>query len=476
MLRHLPLLLVTGLLLVQPGCPAEAAPRLTLTLESATLHGTLRALRAYYGWELTGPDGAGSVGFKEAPGAPHSRFAWKEADAGTVLRSVAEAFRLQVAMPAPDVVRFTAGAAPARGVSYRGERLITTLHEVIQREKVTQKGAATTPEVTRSLELRLTLRTPGADRLSLSGLESLRAVDDRGRTLELLELPDLRSRSEGASDLPDERTLPLKLAGFDPAATRLVTLDGKLTLFRTTETHRIEIPSAEVLKAVTRKAGPLELQVSGLQVNDRSVSGEYRLQWPDGSEIVMGTAAERATGICFARLPSGRRMDLPGQVVEQSFTPGQPRTARVRLAPLQLPEEPVAFVWELPLRARPDVSADFRFANVPLPLAAERDVPKDTGKLLIRLARSISLREGELSVGLARRVGKGWGPIRWTSVELDPLGEVRMRGVAPAEYRVRLRFRRRDASGKLGTPTMLKSTPATVAVTAARESRIQAAP
>lgn len=475
MLRHLPLL-VTGLLLGLTGRPAEAAPRLTLSLEKATLHTTLRALRAHYGWEVTGPQGAGTEGFVEAPGAPQSRFVWKEADGGTVLRSVAEAFRLEVAMPAPDVVRFTAGTAPARGVSYRGKRLMATLQEVIQREKVLQKGAAGTPEVTRSLELRLTLRTPGADSLALADLASLRVVDDRGRTLELEELPNLRLRGEGVSDLPDERTLTLKLTGFDPAAARLAVVEGKVTLFRTAETHRLEIPREEALKPAKRRAGPLELQVAGFQVSGRNVSGEYRLQWPEGTHLVVGTEPEKATGICFARLPNGRRVDLPGQVIEQSLAPGQPRTVRVRLSPFQLPEEPVAFVWDLPHRARPDGSAEFRFANVPLPFASSLEAPKDTGTLLIRLARSISLREGELSVGVSRRVGQGWGPIRWTSVELSPTGEARLRGVAPAQYRVRLRFRRRDAGGKLGPPTMFKSVPATVAVTAARESRIQAVP
>jgi hypothetical protein len=123
----------------------------------------------------------------------------------------------------------------------------------------------------------------------------------------------------------------------------------------------------------------------------------------------------------------------------------QARTVPFRLEGVELPfSQPLALRRE-PLNVRPDLPAthDAPEPNAP---TAFRDPRGGALRLPSPPAASDGGGDRSLAIGLSRQQGASWSPTRW--VELDPdETPLRLTGLAPGAYRVRMRITRRNAEG-----------------------------
>lgn len=428
------------------GLPASAAPRLTLRLENATLEETLGRLRQFYGVAITAPAGY--------QGMSRGSFRWQEAGIGTVLRDVGTQFRLRVRTLADGSFSLEAGASPPAALTATREGVAITLRTVHQREARTQTASSSLEQSALTLTLVLESRLLDGDPEPLYALTNFKARDDRGREF---TAPEVRRKpNAGTGFFPDEWRAEAVFTGYTPGARALESVTGEVVLYREAATHRLEIPVETWTDNRERTAGPVRLRSLEVAGTCRRPQGRCFLAWPRGVEVPGTTEGESAGVALFARGRGGGLYRLPvsfgGLSVDETGEHSAQLTFRT---PADLPEEPVALVWDLTTRSQPERRIPFRFGRLPLPLAPEGADTSLASAVLLSLLADLA-RPGELTVGVSRQQGKGWGPVRWLTVEADARGEARLEGLAPGVYRLRGTFRPRDSRGHLAGAVPLK--------------------
>jgi hypothetical protein len=478
------------LLLVMGGAAAPAAPRLTLRLERATFHETLQRLQVFYGWQISATDDAGREGYQAPPNSRRAGFEWKEATVGTVFRDVARAYGETPRMTGADSVLFQPGPLPAVGLAVTREGVEITLRRVEQSERRTQAIGTGSPETTRTVALSMTLRPLEGDPEALFGLDRLRARDDTGTELQP-DSPDLqRGFPADPGSLPDEWPVTVRFRGGGARARRLEWVEGEVVLYRAARTYRVELPLPLTNPAQEWSAGAARLLSVSVEKSGNGLLGSYVAAWPRGVVLTASTGKPPGFLQPSARLRSGVLARLSTTFSGVSVDERGEQSARMELAPQALPEEPVALVWDLVVKADPERRIPFRLSQVPLPLApaesarnpgpglrnAAPPARATKGSVLLQVLPLQGPRAGELAVGLARKRGGAWGPVRWTTLETDERGGAQLDGVEPGVYQIHLSFRPRDARGNLGpeTPLVIPGSP-TITVAAGKTARAPAA-
>lgn len=450
------------------AAPAAAAPRLTLRLENVTLHETLRQLQAFYGTPIRGTGGEGAADYAERPGAPRSSFQWERAGIGVVLRDVARQFGLRAETHPDGSIALEPRTVAPQGLTLNREGLVISLRRVRQSESRSQSAPAAPVEVKRSVELSLEIHPQEGDPDLLYALENLRARDEAGRDLPAAP-PVRRIAGFQPGGFPDEWSVAASFGGFHPAARLLSSIEGEVVLYREAATHRVEVPVGEVRPGGEWTAGPARLRAPELSAAEGR-PGRFFLAWPREVEIQGGSEGSSAGVSLFARLGDGRLARVPisfgGLSVDEK---GEHSALFTLRAPL--PEGVTGWAWDITAHARPERRVPFRFVQVPLPLAEPSAAALARPGILLSLPAG-GQRAGELTIGYSRQQSKGWGPVRWTTLEADERGEALLDGVTPGVYRLQVSFRPRDGRGNLAPSVPLRTPAPACSVPASRAVRV----
>ena len=456
------------LLLLAPGA-ALAGPRVTLTMENATLHTALRGLSAQTGYLFTGQGGLGQPGYREQASARRVRLDWKDVPLGKALRELQNSFQVAFA-PAGATDLWVRSGMEYRRAEAEGAEVAVSLPRIQQSELFRTVGGRDAGAPDRRLTLALSIRAVNGDVDTLGNLTRLALVDDSGRTQPLsLEGVTLLPR------LPDERRVSdISTSWNGTDVTRLRRLEGEIQVFDQVRELRVPIPLPAPNTAPTL---PLEATVEGMRVRvlalawaGSRMSGRVRLEWAkDGAMVPVENMPVRL----LARLENGDSLRAPSL----DPTPVDPASGVAELhVARELPGRAKSLELLVAVRGREARSVPFRLENVALPfgqplkltrdpqnvrpdLPASHDAPEQNAPLAFRDPRGGSLRlpalppapdggDRSLAVGLSRKEGAAWSPTRW--VELDPEEiPLRLTGLAPGVYRVRLRVTLRNADGSV---------------------------
>jgi len=435
------------LLLAMPA-PLRATPRVTLRLQGATLHQVLRRLSRETGLPLQGPGGAGGDTYREAPGASRVDMDWQNVSLGRALRDVCAVFGLRLTGREPQgLVLQAALKEPAwREVLIQQVAVsLRTAGQVVTRDAVPGRGGET---VTTLLQGTLAVRSLEGDAEYLGPMSGLVLVS---RTGHVWQAPVESISGPGVPDEREYATLPLRRSG--ELATPLRSIEGDLMLYDRVETYRLTPITAVGRDGPELRAGPVRVRVAGAAAaGDLTV----RLQWEAGSSMVPADLCPLRAGW---RLTEGNLVPLQTTRTGDALAGGTAST-EWRCAG-EGPPVGALLELEVTLRSRESRTVHFRMENVELPfdrpfrllerpqglkpaipasLRAARIVPDaywdpDGGVLLLPVLRG----GARVDVGLSRKRPDGnWSPVRWVSVRVED-EPVRLEGLAPGTYRVRLR-------------------------------------
>lgn len=426
---------------------AQALPRVTLKVEDATLHDVLRQVRNQTGWTLIGPNTEGEEGYRPPPTAGRARFAWTDAGLGRVCREVGQAYGLRPVHQGGNLVLFRAEpfpAAPPPGSFTRGGAVFTPGKVSQDQREVVAPGK---PQPPRPFLLPLTVRAPDGDPDTLYSLDNLRALDNLGREIILPRPAVVWDGAIATGGPPDEWRPVLDLGVLDSRIRKLTLLDGELVLFRHVRTERVEMPLSSSTP-YTRKLPDVDLTVSHVQAaGPQSYIVHFQAAW--AADTVVSTAH----GSPFwpypgVRLQSGKIVRWRPRSLSRS-TSAERQIAAMEGTCDGIPTDPpVALVWDFLIKSSPDRRVAFRLQNIA--------IRGDAGVALAAGMGGISSTvhgEGDrpggglVALGLARKAGAGWGPVRWHLRETDDAGAVVLENVEPGEYRVFRTFNPRNPHG-----------------------------
>lgn len=439
-MRWLPLLLLT---LALPAVPLRAEPRLTEKMPEASLAEVLDRLSAFYGRRMSAAPGAGQ--------GHRVTLQWRSATLGAVVRELAQKFQVTPVTGADGSIRFHPGEPPQRGITRTAAGLSVTLMEASRHERRAKTEGAGTTESAQSVRLRVTVRSEDGEPNRILAIRELRATDEGGRELRLVEdeVGD-RGPSSSTVDFPDEIPLSAEYALPDASARVIRQIEGEVVVSRSVQNHRIEIPWARRL-GHQASAGTLQLTLSDARHEQGMFHGRATLAVPRDAAIQSDWANGRPDARPFLRDREGRLHPVRIASAWPILEPDGTTTLEFDLAPTAVSAEPLAVVWDVTVRSAESSVVPFRFTNVPLPRmegAPATGTPLTArGGILILTLRGA--RPGaEVSIGLSRKVKKGWGAVRWSTLRLDTAARVRLDHVAPGSYRIVAQQARAVGSGK----------------------------
>lgn len=333
-----------------------------------------------------------------------------------------------------------------------------------------------------SMSLVLGAELGDRDAESVAGVTNLVARDDAGGTS--------RSSSDNIdvptspNSYPDEWTGMLYVNPPRRGARKLVWVQGDLTVYRTYKPVLVEVPWSAAKSGTARRQGDWTITIAGYQAQYRpqrpaAVAGpagpgapgdpfngpsiEATLEYPPDSRYrprVMGTELAPVLIGASGRVYAGQAVHGSGGGDGQMM-----RFTSVLVFP-GMKEQEGKLVWELVEKADPVKLLTFRLENIPLPvLQAGAAVPQavpapiaappaaappeathpffqaEGGELQSTVRMAEQGVAGTLHLGLRPRQGAGWGPVRWTELEVGPDGEVRLGDLKPGAYRLLRTFR-----------------------------------
>lgn len=473
-------------LLLAGTAPAEAAPRVTLQLERASLHEVLMQLNQMTGFRLTGPGGAGRSNYKDPPNARRTRVDFRDIPIGKALREVAAAHDL-IPQAAGGYVGFVPRggvAGPKEGLAGPGSKIALSFHRLSQseyRELVPGTGPASEE---RTLDLRLCLRSLEGDGDVFGAVRRLKLTDDQGR---VREVPAEWYSQELGRGLPDERFLDLSVPWKGPHPPRLRKVEGTVEVFSGVAERKVvlTIPSGGVSAmpptGVEGTSGPFRVKLLRL-TTQAAVSARVRIEWATAGQNVVFNDEGMVRAALL--LPDGQSVAMAGQarrgkadpafVVGDFYAPavGQPvsvevmvptRSSVVREEPLAIHDLTLPFGLPHALRTQP-LHEPTRPLNPiryrpPSPLPPVLQQPGG-GVLRVALPRAPAGFRDEWSLGLQRQVAGGaWGSLHWVPLESEGAA-LTLEDLAEGTYRFTLRRLQRTIAGApAGPPAVWKSPP-----------------
>jgi hypothetical protein len=472
-------ILLSAMVLLIAG-PALAGPRLTLTLQDATLHQTLKAVRERTGLFLRGSDGEGLSEWEDPPDARRASFNWSGAPVGRVIRDICRSYGLTGwGTESGGGYIFQRGTlpdaddGPASGLAGR-------VRHAGQAESFRVTPGHPGDGLRRSISLGLSVRVVTGEAYRLGPLRRLTLVDEQGNSHDL-RVDEKRKPSEDR--LPDEADY--HVSGPWPYAqpARLKSIQGEVAMYAAAVGHRVTLPLAANTPHEVRE-GPIILRLRDVRTAGEESVVAYRLEWPADVELILDGA-----GSVVSRLKdsSGAYHFLQGRPGVRT-TPDGSRFADLQARVQLAGAKPAVLELQLWARGRQDGTATFRIEDVTLPL--DRELPKPNAEPEARVISSrrpppgpeapeayrdlaggilsvpapAAVPVGRVLVGLSRRQGNVWSPLRW--VELRYVGEpLPVPSIAAGTYRVQLRYSRSLPDGSLRP---VRAHDRTVTVTIAR--------
>ncbi len=444
------------------GAPASAAPRVTLTMESASFHEIIRKLHELTSFTFTSADGAGHRAFQDQPNARRVRVDWKEVPLGLVLRDLCSRFGQNVVSNGDNGFWFQAGLLPTRAEVVSGG-IAFSLGAIQQLDQTAIVPGGPAPRFQRTLQLSLLCRALDGEGDVIGGLRRIALVDEGGKSRQ----PTAVLPAQDWSALPDERSRPITVHWEGEHARRLQRIEGELLAYSRLEEHRWTVPlagSSPPAVPLQKELGPVSASIGVLRIAGRSLQTEIQLNWPADADVtVRGLAAVRV----FVRLENGQYQRLHGTVNAGEAPSGASGSRTLRMDLLgQCEGPPVALEVRVPVRTGPIRAIPFRIENVVLPFGrpltlrteplheavpavpggsdGRIEVPADLaapqgGILEITLPGFARMPEATVTLGLSRKLEDGkWSAVRWVSVTGES-PSARVEGLRPGVYRVRLR-------------------------------------
>jgi hypothetical protein len=311
---------------------------------------------------------------------------------------------------------------------------------------------------TNALRLTLMFAAPDEARMeAIAGLgPDLRVIDNFGRALVEPSPAGLQGTSAIRVRLA-EHWQRLQLVQKDSNAVRIRELSGSLVLFRKVTPVRVELPlDEEMLPQVVEQNG-LTFGLQKFTQEGKELVATTRIAWPEEVRVV---------GRGISRTPLPYLVDENGRVY-RDVSGAQPRRSpnstdweqRVRFE--EIVGKPVKLVYDVLVKEQPDQRIPFRITSIPLP--SRNSVrfkpehrpfyaPNGGGLVFSIVDRSGKAVEGEVSVGLSRKMGSGWSGVRWIELISEADGTVKLDHLEPGVYRISRSFRFDPQAKRIGGP------------------------
>lgn len=313
----------------------------------------------------------------------------------------------------------------------------------------------------------------GVETSRFLGLANVVARDDRGSLLTQRSRGTLQPSASGIQGL--KWTQSVSLNPPHPEARTLAWLEGELLAFGRVEKSDTDVPLPLPAGGVRKESGVLRIEVDSLdELQPETPPGQpvpphqYRLRGrvigPAGTELtdpqggrwqpllVGRSGAIYHPARAYDSVGSGRwefrcRYEVREPVERISFkitarTDLEP-IASFRLLRVRLPEPRPFLPPKASLQA---VRKRHRIIAGEVRLAAFQQEGGADLVLPVRLGDRPAT-EGTLRVGVSAQTPQGWGPVRWTEVEVAD-GEVRLRDLKPGTYRVLRAYQAPEPAGQ----------------------------
>ncbi|MBI3909938.1 MAG: hypothetical protein HY320_03280, partial [Armatimonadetes bacterium] len=241
----------------------------------------------------------------------------------------------------------------------------------------------------------------------------------------------------------------VRLAPLDGYASRLRELTGELLAFTRVRPVRLEFDLTQAARVQTETAEGVEVRLEGWERDGDGFVVHTRTTWPGDADLIgRGIARNLSPYLVDAQGRPMRVADDETEIVEDQSARNQ-CTQRLEFASFGVVGMPRRLVFELLLRERPLRSIPFRLQNVPFTPngSPPRQDPAGVvdpagGTLDVRLSLPAGAPgDGELSLGLARKVGARWDAWRWMEVVPDAEGLIQLEGIRAGVYRLLWRYR-----------------------------------
>jgi hypothetical protein len=305
---------------------------------------------------------------------------------------------------------------------------------------------------TQSRSMTLALMFAGEDEETVERIArlgpDLRVLDNFGRSV----LPPDEAPTRGTT-APRVKLLEyrhrLQLTVPDDRAVRLRSISGSLVLYRKLTPVRLEFtlpdPSSGDAQSLNRSGLAFDLQ--NPRWDGKNFTAVVQMQWPTTLEV-SGRGVSRHVLPYLIDQRGRAYRELSPRTTRRAVEGHSAQTHELRFDGVQAP--PAALVYDVWVKEDATEQVPFRLAGVPMPDRAPAERPEQRpfyqadagGVLTLRVTdRDGRPLEGEVTLGLARRTGAAFGPIRWLEVVTEADGSLRVSNVQPGVYRVTRLFR-----------------------------------
>ena len=466
-LRRLALVLGCAALLAWITEAGAENPKLTLDLEKVSAPEAVAALAKTSGVTLRFQERFGDEGASPERQQRRESFHWRNVTLAQALREAGERFGLKFRRSQSGYfLHFAAGVAPALAPLARQEKEgIQVRLRQITTETVRRRGTGEAFSASGYGQMMVTLEAqlPEGEGAALAGLSNVTAKDDRGNVL----VADYgRVFSSITSDLfPDEWRGGLTLTGPDPAARKLLWLEGDLMKSVVYEPLKLVVPLPLTETGGKQVIGGIRVEVTRLLPTPAAAGGpvgstagpriEYRLVTAQGVSLyapngdhTVAPVLEGASGKRYAAYQTfgGNHRISPEQELVREFQ-----------ATLPAIDEPlVSASFALVRKEGRERLVHFRFENIPLPGDApnvprrvatleNRATPAEQRPLYQRDGGSVisqvligkaPARAGVLWLGLAAAGREQSGEVQWYEQPVDGGGIALLSQLKPGRYRL----------------------------------------
>ncbi|MGV3722714.1 MAG: hypothetical protein ACO1SX_17565 [Actinomycetota bacterium] len=468
------------------AAPAQAAnPKITLKLENVKVDDAVKQLAAASGVAVSLYDGNRPQGARAEMTAS---FDWRGITFAKALRQLSAQFMLQPNRNAGGYLLYPSFQPPAVAPAKRvglvekgGVRLYARSVGMNDYRRIDFVGGNNSGGG--NLTVDLVGELGDGDSETVAGVINVRARDDQGT---LLAHPPTQQPYYGGYSggmYPDEWMGSINVPAAHPKARKLQWLEGDLMVFKSVKPFKVEVSLPFKEPYVRKEAGDLTIVVSRFRTEKDATDDDAVEGLPeqpigargDGARVRVRVYSPQNGGKVGSRQGGGSWNVQPVLLGASGKTYSANRTnstgwgngqMSVNDSTYHFPngdDAPVKLVWDLVERSQPAKLVSFRMVDIPLPDATAPPVVRPVapgvpagpaqdhpfyekgGATLVSKVQvgAKAPIQGTVQLGLAAKVGVGWGPIRWIDLDLE-VGVAKLEGLKPGSYRLHRKFKPAD--------------------------------